>query len=240
MSHTFETFYGGRFLFGWKGVCMCAGVTLYEMELRTSLSELISDFLIKPQFLVTWYTVAPTIGIRGNCDHWLNSFCPQVETDHIVAAVGLEPNVELAKTGGLEIDSDFGGFRVNAELQARSNIWVVSVRWWPDQMQCVGSGLGASLPGVAQRFSSSLLKKGLCVWKLRVDSRSLWTVQFTGSGLASCHRLLEKEVNGAHGHRSRPLPVPLLAAAISIPLIGVCAAFRLICCSFCLNTSPVL
>uniref|UniRef100_G1Q1A7 Apoptosis-inducing factor 1, mitochondrial n=1 Tax=Myotis lucifugus TaxID=59463 RepID=G1Q1A7_MYOLU len=52
----------------------------------------------------------------------------KVETDHIVAAVGLEPNVELAKTGGLEIDSDFGGFRVNAELQAElqahSNFWV--------------------------------------------------------------------------------------------------------------------
>jgi len=51
-----------------------------------------------------------------------------VETDHIVAAVGLEPNVELAKSAGLEVDSDFGGFRVNAELQARSNIWVVSTR----------------------------------------------------------------------------------------------------------------
>ncbi|XP_026530518.1 apoptosis-inducing factor 1, mitochondrial [Notechis scutatus] len=48
----------------------------------------------------------------------------KVETDHIVAAVGLEPNVELAKSSGLEVDSDFGGFRVNAELQARSNIWV--------------------------------------------------------------------------------------------------------------------
>ncbi|XP_074910372.1 apoptosis-inducing factor 1, mitochondrial isoform X2 [Buteo buteo] len=48
----------------------------------------------------------------------------KVETDHIVAAVGLEPNVELAKSAGLEVDSDFGGFRVNAELQARSNIWV--------------------------------------------------------------------------------------------------------------------
>ncbi|XP_043912944.1 apoptosis-inducing factor 1, mitochondrial isoform X2 [Protopterus annectens] len=47
-----------------------------------------------------------------------------VQTDHIVAAVGLEPNVELAKSSGLEVDSDFGGFRVNAELQARSNIWV--------------------------------------------------------------------------------------------------------------------
>nr|XP_033801061.1 apoptosis-inducing factor 1, mitochondrial isoform X3 [Geotrypetes seraphini] len=48
----------------------------------------------------------------------------KVETDHVVAAVGLEPNVELAKSSGLEVDSDFGGFRVNAELQARSNIWV--------------------------------------------------------------------------------------------------------------------
>lgn len=52
-------------------------------------------------------------------------FLWQVKTDHIVAAVGLEPNVELAKSAGLEVDSDFGGFRVNAELQARSNIWVV-------------------------------------------------------------------------------------------------------------------
>uniref|UniRef100_A0A8C8DZD6 Apoptosis-inducing factor 1, mitochondrial n=1 Tax=Oryzias sinensis TaxID=183150 RepID=A0A8C8DZD6_9TELE len=47
-----------------------------------------------------------------------------VTTDHIVAAVGLEPNVDLAKSAGLEVDSDFGGYRVNAELQARSNIWV--------------------------------------------------------------------------------------------------------------------
>uniref|UniRef100_A0A8C6PN83 Apoptosis-inducing factor 1, mitochondrial n=1 Tax=Nothobranchius furzeri TaxID=105023 RepID=A0A8C6PN83_NOTFU len=39
-------------------------------------------------------------------------------------AVGLEPNVDLAKSAGLEVDSDFGGYRVNAELQARSNIWV--------------------------------------------------------------------------------------------------------------------
>ncbi|XP_064422750.1 apoptosis-inducing factor 1, mitochondrial isoform X2 [Latimeria chalumnae] len=47
-----------------------------------------------------------------------------VKTDHIVAAVGLEPNIELAKSSGLEVDPDFGGFRVNAELQSRSNIWV--------------------------------------------------------------------------------------------------------------------
>lgn len=55
-----------------------------------------------------------------------------METDHVVAAVGLEPNVELAKSAGLEVDSDFGGFRVNAELQARSNIWVVSLDGIPE------------------------------------------------------------------------------------------------------------
>ncbi|CAL8401790.1 unnamed protein product [Boreogadus saida] len=47
-----------------------------------------------------------------------------VITDHLVAAVGLEPSVDLAKSAGLEVDADFGGYRVNAELQARSNIWV--------------------------------------------------------------------------------------------------------------------
>ncbi|XP_062916676.1 apoptosis-inducing factor 1, mitochondrial isoform X1 [Mobula hypostoma] len=47
-----------------------------------------------------------------------------MKTDHVIAAVGLEPSVELAKSARLEVDSDFGGFRVNAELQARSNIWV--------------------------------------------------------------------------------------------------------------------
>lgn len=39
-------------------------------------------------------------------------------------AVGIEPNVDLAKSAGLEIDPDQGGFLVNAELQARHNVWV--------------------------------------------------------------------------------------------------------------------
>lgn len=56
-----------------------------------------------------------------------------------MAAVGLETSVELAKSAGLEVDSDFGGYRVNAELQARSNIWVVRK---------------------AERFSSKKKKKG--------------------------------------------------------------------------------
>ena len=103
-----------------------------------------------------------------------------------MAAVGLEPNVELAKTGGLEIDSDFGGFRVNAELQARSNIWVVSMRQWPDWARCLGSWYVKAQqkpPKWAQR-----------VWRPRVESRNLSTAGFRRSSLASCLGLLEKEM----------------------------------------------
>lgn len=44
--------------------------------------------------------------------------------DHVIVCVGLRPNVELAQSAGLEIDDTEGGFRVNSELEARSDIWV--------------------------------------------------------------------------------------------------------------------
>ena len=45
--------------------------------------------------------------------------------DHIVVAVGLQPNVELSENAGLEVSKEHGGYLVNAELEARSNVWVV-------------------------------------------------------------------------------------------------------------------
>lgn len=47
-----------------------------------------------------------------------------LETDYVVLCAGLEPNVDLAKSANLEVDNEYGGFRVNSELQARSDIWV--------------------------------------------------------------------------------------------------------------------
>ena len=47
-----------------------------------------------------------------------------ISVDHVVVAVGLEPKVELAGSSGLEVDPIHGGFLVNAELEARSNVWV--------------------------------------------------------------------------------------------------------------------
>lgn len=46
--------------------------------------------------------------------------------DHVVVAVGSEPNVELAKASGLEVDEKYGGYLVNAELEARRHLYVVS------------------------------------------------------------------------------------------------------------------
>ncbi|KAI9189077.1 hypothetical protein H9P43_000505 [Blastocladiella emersonii ATCC 22665] len=43
--------------------------------------------------------------------------------DHVVVAVGIEPNVALAREAGLEIDSQRGGVVVNAELEARHNVF---------------------------------------------------------------------------------------------------------------------
>ncbi|KAK7097575.1 hypothetical protein V1264_004529 [Littorina saxatilis] len=48
----------------------------------------------------------------------------QVKVDYVVPAVGLEPNVDLALSSGLEVDEEHGGFLVNAELEARTNVWV--------------------------------------------------------------------------------------------------------------------
>jgi programmed cell death 8 (apoptosis-inducing factor) len=47
----------------------------------------------------------------------------ELTVDHVVVAVGLRPNTDLASSGQLEVDPHLGGFRVNAELQACSNVW---------------------------------------------------------------------------------------------------------------------
>lgn len=47
-----------------------------------------------------------------------------MDVDQVVIAVGVQPNTELAKTSRLETEPKIGGFLVNAELEARSDLWV--------------------------------------------------------------------------------------------------------------------
>lgn len=48
----------------------------------------------------------------------------QLSAEHIVVAVGLEPNTDLSDSAGLEVNEKYGGFNVNSELEAGSNVWV--------------------------------------------------------------------------------------------------------------------
>lgn len=48
----------------------------------------------------------------------------EVTTDHVIVASGLQIDTSLAESAGIEVDEKLGGYKVNAELQARSNIWV--------------------------------------------------------------------------------------------------------------------
>ncbi|XP_063814606.1 apoptosis-inducing factor 1, mitochondrial [Pseudophryne corroboree] len=132
------TIIGGGFLgselacaLGWKG-------QRTGLEVNQMFPESGNMGKVLPEYLSHWTTekvksegvnvmseaVVKSVRCQGGKLHISLKDGRQVQTDHIVAAVGLEPNTELAKSAGLELDGDFGGYRVNAELQARNNVWV--------------------------------------------------------------------------------------------------------------------
>jgi len=47
-----------------------------------------------------------------------------VKADHVLVAVGIQPNTELAEKAGLELCKERGGIVVNSELEARRDVWV--------------------------------------------------------------------------------------------------------------------
>jgi programmed cell death 8 (apoptosis-inducing factor) len=89
----------------------------------------------------------------------------ELTVDHVVVAVGLRPNTDLASSGQLEVDPHLGGFRVNAELQACSNVWAagdVACFYDPhlgrrrvehhDHAQVSGRLAGSNMAGDKQKF----------------------------------------------------------------------------------------
>lgn len=47
----------------------------------------------------------------------------QISANKVILAVGVDPNTDLAETSGLEVEPHCGGYLVNAELEARSNLY---------------------------------------------------------------------------------------------------------------------
>lgn len=76
---------------------------------------------VKPKVTIASVQPAPE-GVSGVT---LNlSDGSSLHADHVVMAVGAEPNVQLAQEAGLELDEKRGGILTNAELEARSNVFV--------------------------------------------------------------------------------------------------------------------
>lgn len=45
--------------------------------------------------------------------------------DNVIVTVGVEPNTDIAEKSDLEVDPELGGFLVNTELQARTDLYIV-------------------------------------------------------------------------------------------------------------------
>uniref|UniRef100_A0A6G1S6S0 Apoptosis-inducing factor 1, mitochondrial n=1 Tax=Aceria tosichella TaxID=561515 RepID=A0A6G1S6S0_9ACAR len=94
---------------------------------------------VLPQYLSEWVSkkieqeganIVPRVEVKNvsmSADKTIDvklSNGQELKVDYIVCAVGLEPDVELAKSSGLEVDEKTGGYLVNSELEARTNVWV--------------------------------------------------------------------------------------------------------------------
>ncbi|OQV12972.1 Apoptosis-inducing factor 1, mitochondrial [Hypsibius exemplaris] len=92
------------------------------------LPEYLSDWLTRKLRIVDGVRVYPERFVKGaklvngGITVQLNDD-EEITADHIVVAVGVTPNTDLAAGAELEVDDILGGYRVNAELEARSNLW---------------------------------------------------------------------------------------------------------------------
>lgn len=110
------------------------GLTVYQVfSEKGSLGRVLPEYLSRwttdkvraegVQVLTSTYVTDARPGPRGQVLLKLSSG-QEIVTDHVVVAVGLEPGTNLAKASGLEVDDRLGGFKANAELEARTNLWV--------------------------------------------------------------------------------------------------------------------
>ncbi|KAF9163616.1 Apoptosis-inducing factor 1, mitochondrial [Mortierella sp. AD010] len=128
---------GGGFL----GSELSVAVSQYGRDKNVKVTQIFPEDgnmgLVFPRYLSKWTTsqveqegvvvkpksrVASTKVVDDQVELTLENG-EKVLADHVVVAVGIEANVELAKKAGLELDEIRGGVVVNAELQARRNVY---------------------------------------------------------------------------------------------------------------------
>ncbi|KAF9186983.1 Apoptosis-inducing factor 1, mitochondrial, partial [Haplosporangium sp. Z 27] len=128
---------GGGFL----GSELAVAISQYGREKNVKVTQIFPEDgnmgLVFPRYLSKWTTsqveqegvvvkskskVASTKAVGDQVELTLENG-EKVLADHVVVAVGIQANDELAKKAGLELDEIRGGVVVNAELQARRNVY---------------------------------------------------------------------------------------------------------------------
>ncbi|KAF9925039.1 Apoptosis-inducing factor 1, mitochondrial [Linnemannia zychae] len=128
---------GGGFL----GSELAVAIAQYGKDKNVKVTQIFPEEgnmgLVFPRYLSNWTTsqveqegvdvkpksrVASTKNVGEQVELTLESG-EKVLADHVVVAVGIEANVDLAAKAGLELDETRGGVLVNAELQARRNVY---------------------------------------------------------------------------------------------------------------------
>jgi len=133
------TIFGGGFLGSELACALGHRGKKSNMEVVQAYQEPGNMGKVLPDYLSDWTTekvraegvrVLPNSGLKGvtateNGQLELSlQNGEKVKTDHLVVAVGVEPDLQLAHSSNLEIDPVHGGFKVNAELEARQNLYV--------------------------------------------------------------------------------------------------------------------
>ena len=129
---------GGGFLGSEISVALATQAEKFDYKVTQVVKESGNLGAVLPDYLSQWSTKkVEKCGVEvltnskiesavenenGSIDLTLNNG-EVLNVDHVIAAVGIEVDQSFAERSGIEFDQKRGGFVVNSELQAKSNIW---------------------------------------------------------------------------------------------------------------------
>lgn len=91
--------------------------------LPSYLCEWTSDKVLKEGVTIKPNSEVIAVGEKGNKVELRLNDGSSLLADQVIVSTGAEPVIDLAELAGLEIDSNLGGFLVNAELSARTDLY---------------------------------------------------------------------------------------------------------------------
>ncbi|XP_045481062.1 apoptosis-inducing factor 1, mitochondrial [Harmonia axyridis] len=131
---------GGGFL-GSELACALARIGCYDKKTVYQIFKESGNLgKMLPEYLSRWTTDKVTkegVHVKPNAEvvscsynakdkmiHLILNTGETLKVEQVVLCTGVAPNTALATKGGLEIDPELGGYLVNSELQARSDLYV--------------------------------------------------------------------------------------------------------------------